>query len=517
MDMQNLTNIVYLIAAVLFILDLKMLAHPRTAVRGNQLGALGMVLAIIATLASGTWDWTYIILGIGIGSLIGAIAALRVKMTSMPELVGLFNGFGGGASVLVAGSALIATFNAVGAGAASGDMQMKVATVLSGIIGSVTFFGSYVAFGKLAEFLCVKWKLYTWQKIIKYGFSLLVAAGGVWYGFVLGFSPLAIVFVVSMIVIAGMLLMKKDRFPGMNALKGLSAVASIGLGIMLVLHPSNTVLFWVLVGVAGVLGVVLTLSIGGADMPVVIALLNSYSGLAAAATGFVINNTVLIIAGSLVGASGLILTKIMCKAMNRSLANVLFGTMGPTAETPDADEVYKTVKAASADEIAMTLEVAQRVSIVPGYGMAVSQAQHAVRDVANFLEEKGIEVEYAIHPVAGRMPGHMNVLLAEADVPYEKLKEMDEVNPTMEQVDVAIVLGANDVVNPVARTDPGSPIAGMPIIDVDKARTVVVIKRSLSPGFAGIPNPLFAADNTLMFFSDGKKAMLELLAALKET
>jgi NAD(P) transhydrogenase subunit beta len=517
MDMQNITNIVYLVAAVLFILDLKMLAHPRTAVRGNQLGALGMVLAIVATLVSGTWDWTYIILGIGIGSLIGAVAALRVKMTAMPELVGLFNGFGGGASVLVAGSALIATFNAVGAGAAAGDMQMKVATVLSGIIGSVTFFGSYVAFGKLAEFLCVKWKLYTWQKIIKYGFSLVVAAAGIWYGQILGFSPLAIVFVVSMIIIAGMLLMKKDRFPGMDLLKGLTAVASVALGVMLVLDPSNTVLFWVLVGVAGVLGVVLTLSIGGADMPVVIALLNSYSGLAAAATGFVINNTVLIIAGSLVGASGLILTKIMCKAMNRSLANVLFGTMGPTADTPDADEVYKTVKAASADEVAMTLEVAQRVSIVPGYGMAVSQAQHAVRDVANFLEDKGIEVEYAIHPVAGRMPGHMNVLLAEADVPYDKLKEMDEVNPTMEQVDVAIVLGANDVVNPVARTDPTSPIAGMPIIDVDKARTVVIIKRSLSPGFAGIPNPLFAADNTLMFFSDGKKAMLDLLTALKES
>jgi len=515
--MQDLTNIVYLIAAILFILDLKMLAHPRTAVRGNQLGALGMVLAIVATLMSGTWDWTYIILGIGIGSLIGAIAALRVKMTSMPELVGLFNGFGGGASVLVAGSALIATFNAVGAGAAAGDMQMKVATVLSGIIGSVTFFGSYVAFGKLAEFLCVKWKLYTWQKIIKYGFSLVVAAAGIWYGQILGFSPLAIVFTVSMILIAAMLLMKKDRFPGMNLLKSLSAIASVALGVLLVLDPSNTLLFWVLVGVAGVLGVVLTLSIGGADMPVVIALLNSYSGLAAAATGFVINNTVLIIAGSLVGASGLILTKIMCKAMNRSLANVLFGTMGPTADTPDADEVYKTVKAASADEVAMTLEVAQRVAIVPGYGMAVSQAQHAVRDVANFLEDKGIEVEYAIHPVAGRMPGHMNVLLAEADVPYDKLKEMDEVNATMEQVDVAIVLGANDVVNPVARTDPGSPIAGMPIIDVDKARTVVIIKRSLSPGFAGIPNPLFAADNTLMFFSDGKKAMLELLAALKET
>jgi len=517
MGMQDLTNIIYLIAAILFILDLKMLAHPRTAVRGNQLGALGMLLAIVATLMSGTWDWTYIILGIGIGSLIGAVAALRVKMTSMPELVGLFNGFGGAASVLVAGSALVATFNAVNAGAAAGSMQMKVATVLSGIIGSVTFFGSYVAFGKLAEFLCVKWKLHTWQKIVKYGFSLAVAGGGIWYGLTMGINPLSITFMFSAVLIGGLLLPKKDRFPGMDLLKGLSAIASVALGVMLVLDPSNTPLFWVLVAVAGVLGVILTLSIGGADMPVVIALLNSYSGLAAAATGFVIDNTVLIIAGSLVGASGLILTKIMCKAMNRSLANVLFGTMGPTADTPDADEVYKTVKAASADEIAMTLEVAQRVCIVPGYGMAVSQAQHAVRDVANFLEDKGIEVEYAIHPVAGRMPGHMNVLLAEADVPYDKLKEMDEVNPTMEQVDVAIVLGANDVVNPVARTDPSSPIAGMPIIDVDKARTVVVIKRSLSPGFAGIPNPLFAADNTLMFFSDGKKAMLDLLAALKET
>ncbi len=516
MAMQNLTNIVYLIAAILFILDLKMLAHPRTAVRGNQLGALGMVLAIVATLVGGTWDWTYIILGIGIGSLIGAVAALRVKMTSMPELVGLFNGFGGIASVLVAGSALVATFNAL---PPFGDnsMQMKVATVLTGIIGSVTFFGSYVAFGKLAEFLCVKWKLHTWQKIVKYGFSLAVAGGGIWYGQTMGINPLSIIFMGSMVLIGAVLLIKKDRFPGMDLLKGLSAIGSIALGVMLVLDPANTALFWVLVAVAGVLGVILTLSIGGADMPVVIALLNSYSGLAAAATGFVINNTVLIIAGSLVGASGIILTKIMCKAMNRSLANVLFGTMGPTADTPDADEVYKTVKAASADEVAMTLEVAQNVLIVPGYGMAVAQAQHAVRDVANFLEDKDINVEYGIHPVAGRMPGHMNVLLAEADVPYDKLKEMDEVNATMEQVDVALVLGANDVVNPVARTDPGSPIAGMPIIDVDKARTVVIVKRSLSPGFAGIPNPLFAADNTLMFFSDGKKAMLDLLTALKET
>jgi len=514
---QNIVNIAYVIAAVLFIYDLKMLSHPRTAVRGNMLGAIGMALAVVATLLSGRFDWTYIILGIAIGSTIGAVAALRVKMTSMPEMVGLFNGFGGGASVLVAGSALIATFSAIDGGqVAGGDLQTKVATVLSGIIGSVTFFGSYVAFGKLAEFLCVRWKLHPWQKIVKYGFSLAVAAGAIAYGVSQGISPLTITFMVSGIIIAGLLQLKKDRFPGMNALKITATIASLILGVMVVMNPSNSMLFWVLVGVAGILGVVLTVSIGGADMPVVIALLNSYSGLAATATGFVINNTVLIIAGSLVGASGLILTKIMCKAMNRSLANVLFGTMGPTADTPDADDVYKTVKATSADEIAMILETAQRVVIVPGYGMAVAQAQHAVRDLATQLEARGTKVEYAIHPVAGRMPGHMNVLLAEADVPYEELIEMDEINPTMSQVDMAIVVGANDVVNPVARTDPSSPIAGMPIIDVDKARTVVIIKRSLSPGFAGIPNPLFAFDNTLMFFNDGKKAILELLEAVKE-
>jgi NAD(P) transhydrogenase subunit beta len=252
-------------------------------------------------------------------------------------------------------------------------------------------------------------------------------------------------------------------------------------------------------------------------MPVVIALLNSYSGLAATATGFVLSNNVLIIAGSLVGASGLILTSIMCKAMNRSLANVLFGTLAPAEGSATADEVYGgRVKSASPEEVAMLFDTAQRVVIVPGYGMAVAQAQHAVRDLANFAESKGATVEYAIHPVAGRMPGHMNVLLAEADVEYDKLKEMDEINPTMSTVDVCMVIGANDVVNPVARTDPKSPIAGMPIIDVDKARTVVVVKRSLSPGFAGIPNPLFAMDNTLMMFGDGKKAILELLASLKE-
>jgi NAD(P) transhydrogenase subunit beta len=276
--------------------------------------------------------------------------------------------------------------------------------------------------------------------------------------------------------------------------------------------------YWLLVIVAAVLGVLITIPIGGADMPVVIALLNSYSGLAACATGFVLSNTVLIIAGALVGASGLILTRIMCKAMNRSLVNVIFATFGPTAEGPTADEIYAgKIKATSAEEVAMVLDGVQRVVIVPGYGLAVSQAQHVVRDFADLMESRGAEVDFAIHPVAGRMPGHMNVLLAEADVPYDKLREMDEINPTLATVDVALVVGANDVVNPVARTDPDSPIAGMPIIDVDKCRTVVVIKRSLSPGFAGIPNPLFANDHTLMFFSDAKKAFTELITAVKES
>jgi NAD(P) transhydrogenase subunit beta len=278
----------------------------------------------------------------------------------------------------------------------------------------------------------------------------------------------------------------------------------------------NVVFYILICLVASVLGLGLVNPIGGADMPVVIALLNSYSGLAAAATGFVIDNNVLIISGSLVGASGIILSQLMCKAMNRSLVNVLFGSM-ETGSSTGPDDVYANVRSTSADDVAMILDGAQRVVFVPGYGMAVAQAQHAVRDLANFLESHGTTVEYAIHPVAGRMPGHMNVLLAEADVSYEKLKEMDDINPTMGTVDVAIVIGANDTVNPLSRTDPKCPIAGMPIIDVDKARTVVVIKRSLSPGFAGIPNPLFAADNTLMDFADGKKAIMDLVHAIKES
>ena len=510
---QQVVNLVYLVAAVLFILDLKWMAHPRTAVRGNRAGALGMALAVAATLLSGRHDWSLILIGVAVGAVIGAVAAMRVKMTAMPELVGLFNGFGGAASVLVAGSAVIA---AVASTTADTGLQMRIATVASAFIGSVTFFGSYVAFGKLAEFLAVKWKLYPWQRVVKYGFSLVVAATGFGYAAALPGAWPAWLVALCGLAISGILLVKKDRFPGMDAVKLVAALAALTVAVLVVLDPGDEPLFWLLVAVAGILGVILTLSIGGADMPVVIALLNSYSGLAAAATGFVIDNTALIISGSLVGASGIILTNIMCKAMNRSLVNVLFGTMGPGADTPADEEIYRSVKATTADEIAMILDGAQRVVIVPGYGMAVAQAQHAVRDLATALEGRGVNVEYAIHPVAGRMPGHMNVLLAEADVPYEALVEMDDINPTMAQVDVAIVVGANDVVNPVARTDPKSAIAGMPIIDVDKARTVVVIKRSLSPGFAGIPNPLFAADNALMFFADGKKAVLDLLAAVKE-
>ena len=518
---QNIVNIAYVVAAVLFIFDLKWMSHPRTAVRGNRAGALGMLIAVVVTLMSPAFGdkgigWSFILIGVGVGALIGAFAALRVKMTAMPELVGLFNGFGGAASILVASAAIVSAMHFITT-AGEPTLQMKIATVFSGLIGSITFFGSYVAFGKLAEFLAVKWKLYKWQLAIKFGFNLAIIAGAVVYAVFAGFGLWTIVPIVCAVLMSAMMMAKKDTFPALNLIKILSVVAALVLGVMVVMDPGNEALYWALVAVAGVLGVAITWSIGGADMPVVIALLNSYSGLAAAATGFVINNNVLIIAGSLVGASGIILTSIMCKAMNRSLANVMFSTMGPTADTPDADEVYKTVKATSADEIAMMLETAQRVVIVPGYGMAVAQAQHTVRDLANLLESKfDCEVEYSVHPVAGRMPGHMNVLLAEANVDYDKLKEMDETNATIDTVDVCIVVGANDVVNPVARTDPNSPIAGMPIIDVDKARTVIVIKRSLSPGFAGIPNPLFALDNSLMFFNDGKKAFTEIIEAVKE-
>jgi len=517
---QEIVNICYLVAAVLFILDLKWMTHPKTAVRGNRAGVIAMALAVVATLFSNayTLDYTYIIVGVAIGSAIGVLAAVKVKMTSMPELVGLFNGFGGSASVLVGAAALVAASEALAKDQIDPGMTMLVATVATALIGSVTFFGSYVAFGKLAEFLAVKWKLYAWQKAIKYGFALATLAGALAYVIPTGMDWYNALTVFSAAIIATISVMKSDRIPMAGFAKLAFLALALVAGVLVARDPHNEHAFWMLVASSGALGVLLTWSIGGADMPVVIALLNSYSGLAAAATGFVIGNNVLIISGSLVGASGVILTMIMCKAMNRSLINVMFSRMGPTSDTPDADEVYKTVKSTSADEVAMIAETAQRIVIVPGYGMAVAQAQHAVREFGNLVTEKfGAEVEYAIHPVAGRMPGHMNVLLAEADVSYDKLKEMDEINSTIETVDLCIIVGANDVVNPVARTDPKSPIAGMPIVNVDKARTVVVIKRSLSPGFAGIPNPLFSLDNTMMFFSDAKKAFNELNTAVKET
>lgn len=450
-------NLAYLVASVLFVYGIKGLTHPRTAVRGNLISAVGMLIAVVATLLAEGLAYQWILLGIVVGGAIGAVAAARVQMTQMPEMVALFNGFGGLASVLVAGVAFM--------GAAVPGVQMTVATGLSGLIGAVTFTGSMIAFLKLAEMMSGK--------------------------------PLG--------------------FAGIKLFNAVLLVLALACTAWLVVDPSALVVYWVIVAIALVLGVTLTIPIGGADMPVVIALLNSYSGLAAAATGFVLMNNVLIIAGSLVGASGIILTQVMCKAMNRSLTDVLFGTFGPSADGPSADDVYGgRVKSTSPDEVAMLLDTAQRVLVVPGYGLAVAQAQHTVRELANLLETRGVIVEYGVHPVAGRMPGHMNVLLAEADVPYEQLKEMDEANSEMGEVDVCLVIGANDVVNPSALTDPKSPIAGMPIIDVSRARTVVVIKRSLSPGFAGIPNPLFAADNCLMMFGDGKKALVELVSALKE-
>ncbi|HVS65368.1 MAG TPA: NAD(P)(+) transhydrogenase (Re/Si-specific) subunit beta, partial [Thermoanaerobaculia bacterium] len=346
------------------------------------------------------------------------------------------------------------------------NLERAIAAGATALIGAVTFTGSLIAFAKLQELMSGK----------------------------------------------------SITFPGMRAITALLVLAGIGLVVLMAIDPSAELELWALALLSCLLGVLLVIPVGGADMPVVIALLNSYSGLAAAATGFVLGNSLLIIAGSLVGASGLILTRIMCKAMNRSLANVMLGKGSVASVATDADEVYAgKIKSTSADELAMLLDGAQRVVIVPGYGLAVAQAQHAVRELTKAMEERGIEVEFAIHPVAGRMPGHMNVLLAEAEIPYEQLKEMDEINPTFEQTDVALVLGANDVVNPLAREDPNSPIAGMPILNVDKARTVVVVKRSLSPGFAGIPNPLFAADNCLMYFADGKAAVVELTKAINES
>ena len=455
---QNWIDIAYLIAACLFVLGIKGLTKPKTAVRGNLLAAAGMgVAAVVTLLNEHIVTYEVIIAGVVVGGLIGAIMAKKVQMTSMPQMIALLNGFGGGASFAVASAEFFR--------GSANDTVSIIATGAAVLIGAVTLTGSLVAFAKLQELI--------------------------------DGQPMG--------------------FPGMKLVNAILFIGSlVGIGY-LVVNPGNEIVFWSLVAAAMVLGLFLVLPIGGADMPVVIALPNSYSGVAASAAGFVMGNSALIITGSLVGASGLILTSIMCKAMNRSLTNVLFGVMAEAGEAMDADEVYAgKVKSTSADEVAMMLETARRVVIVPGFGLAMAQAQHAVREMADTLEAAGIEVEYAIHPVAGRMPGHMNVLLAEAEVPYDKLKDMDQINPTFEQTDVAIVLGANDVTNPMAREDKGSPIYGMPILNVDKAKTVVVVKRSLSAGFAGLPNPLFAKDNTLMLFGDGKGAVLDITTALKE-
>jgi len=448
-------NLFYLISAVCFILGLKRLSHPKTARSGNFLAALGMLIAIAATLASSdVLDLQLIAIGIGTGAVIGLLFATRVQMTEMPQMVAIFNGLGGAASALVASSEFFKI----------DDLSFIIC--LSVFIGTLTFSGSFIAFGKLQGIVSGRAVTFKGKQLLN-----------------------ALIFAAIVILIS------------VNNLEVISAYN----------------IFYLVVILAFILGIGLTIPIGGADMPVVISLLNSYSGIAAAATGFLIDNQALIISGSLVGASGLILTNIMCKGMNRSLANVIFGAVG--AETSDGssgDGKEMNIKSYSTTEAAMILDAAEKVIIVPGYGLAVAQAQHVAREVADNLEAKGKKVLYAIHPVAGRMPGHMNVLLAEANVSYDLLKDLDEINPEFEDCDVALILGANDVVNPAARHDQSSPIYGMPILDVDKSRTVIINKRSMNPGFAGVQNELFGYDNSIMVFGDAKDMLNDLLKEIKE-
>ena len=452
-------NYMYVVSAALFVLGLKMLSSPATARRGNLVSALGMLIAIVVTLLARGLDYQWILIGMVIGTLLGMAGAYFVKMTAMPEMVALFNGFGGLASLLLSWSefhqdpVMIPT--------------VAISVVLSVFIGGLTFTGSMVAFGKLAGKIPQQAVVFKGQHLINAGI-LTVAVGA-------------------------------------GALFLLTSASWIGY-----------LLFVVIVLVALGFGVTSTIPIGGADMPVVISLLNSYSGLAACATGFVVSNIILIVAGALVGASGIILTQIMCKAMNRSLANVLFSGFGTaTTAAGDATGPSGEIKPASAEDVYYILEAADSVAIVPGYGLAVAQAQHVVKELGDLLEANGTEVVYAIHPVAGRMPGHMNVLLAEANVPYDLLVEMDDINPRMESIDVCVVIGANDVVNPAAVFEENSPIYGMPIIETFRAKTVIVLKRSMSPGFAGIENSLFFGENTRMYFGDAKAAIQALVAEFK--
>ena len=463
MTAQALIASAYLVASALFILGIKRLSSPRTAPSGNQLSALGMSVAIVATLFHHEIvDFRGIVAGVVIGGAIGAIVAARVHMTAMPQMVAMFNGLGGAASALVAAAELV---RQVGAGAAP-PLIVSIPIVLGTLIGTVTLTGSVVAFAKLQELMTGRALVFTGQQLL-------------------------------------------------NALLGLGMLV---LAVMVAVRPEGLELYWGLVALSALLGVMLVIPIGGADMPVVISLLNSYSGLAACATGFILENQVLIISGSLVGASGIILTRIMCKAMNRSLANVIFGAFGTetVAGAALAARSSGSVKSGSSDDAAVILDAAHSVIIVPGYGLAVAQAQHVVRELSDLLLERNVEVRYAIHPVAGRMPGHMNVLLAEADVPYEQLVEMDDINSAFPHTDVALVIGANDVTNPDAHENPASPIYGMPILEVERAKTVMVCKRSMNPGFAGIDNPLYTRAQTMMLFGDAKKTIEAVIASVRE-
>jgi NAD(P) transhydrogenase subunit beta len=458
---SNLTNLLYLVTIVTFILALRYLSTPVHARRGNQIGAAGMLLAIVVTwIKIGGTSWWAIAIGMLIGGGFGAVAARKVKMTAMPQMVALFNGVGGGAASLIALAELHRILPEPGAP----KVDISIAIVLSALIGAVSFSGSLIAFAKLQELIGGRPITYTGQQLV-------------------------------------------------NAAVIVIAVAS---GLTLVGGLQDEWLLWVLIGAALVFGVLFVLPIGGADMPVVISLLNAFTGLAVAAGGFELENNVLIVAGMLVGASGTLLTLMMGRAMNRSIANVLFGAFGQIqTSTGAATGMDGTVRPTTADDVAVMLAYAQKVVIVPGYGMAVAQAQHDVRALADLLESRGVDVTFAIHPVAGRMPGHMNVLLAEANVPYPALKEMDEANNEFSRTDVSLVIGANDVVNPDARNNAGSPIYGMPILNVDQSKAVVVLKRSMNPGFAGIDNPLFVEPNTMMLFGDAKESVAKLTAAVK--
>ena len=456
---MNWENIFYVLASVLFIFGIKRLSHPKTARSGNIIASMGMLIAVLTTLITGaSLSYELIAIGMIVGAIIGAFFAIRVEMTQMPQMVAIFNGFGGIASALVAAAEF---FNP------SETLELfSLSTIsLSVFIGTLTFTGSFIAFGKLQGFISGK--------------------------------PIV--------------------FPGQQVINFLIAISIIVLAVYIVIAPHNFNYFYLLITLSAIIGITLTIPIGGADMPVVISLLNSYSGIAAASTGFVLNNNALIISGALVGASGLILTNIMCKGMNRSLANVIFGAVGlEQSSSSEGGQKQVNIKSYSTEEAAMIFDAAEKIIVVPGYGLAVAQAQHAVREVADFLSSKDKKVLYAIHPVAGRMPGHMNVLLAEANVPYDQLKDLDEVNNEFEDCDVALVLGANDVVNPAARHDSSSPIYGMPILDVDKSQTVIINKRTMNTGFAGVQNELFGYDNSIMVFGDAKDMLQQLLKDLKD-